>query len=52
MLNGIFCPDQAPGLNDVYSEEYEKLYWKYAEEKRYTSTIKARKQWNKLWIHN
>ena len=39
----FFCPDQAPGLNDVYGEEYETLYWKYVEERRYTSTIKARK---------
>tara|TARA_B100001121_G_scaffold146631_1_gene128301 strand:- start:13936 stop:16338 length:2403 start_codon:yes stop_codon:yes gene_type:complete len=39
----FFCPDEAPGLNDVYGEEYEKLYWKYVDEKRYTSTIKARK---------
>ena len=39
----FFCPDQAPGLNDVYGEEYEKLYWKYVEERRYTSTMKARK---------
>ena len=39
----FFCPDEAPGLNDVYGEEYETLYWKYVEEKRYKSTIKARK---------
>jgi ribonucleoside-diphosphate reductase subunit M1 len=39
----FFCPDQAPGLNDVYGEEYETLYWKYVEEKRYKSIIKARK---------
>ena len=39
----FFCPDEAPGLNDVYGEEYETLYWKYVEERRYKSTIKARK---------
>lgn len=39
----FFCPDQAPGLNDVYGEEYEKLYWEYVEQKKYTSTTKARK---------
>jgi ribonucleoside-diphosphate reductase alpha subunit len=39
----FFCPDEAPGLNDVYGEEYENLYWKYVEEKRFKSTMKARK---------
>ena len=36
----FFCPDEAPGLNNVYGEEYENLYWKYVEEKRFKSTIK------------
>ena len=39
----FFCPDEAPGLNDVYGEEYNKLYWKYVEEKKFKSQMKARK---------
>ena len=39
----FFCPDEAPGLSDVYGKEYEELYWKYVDEKRYKSTMKARK---------
>jgi ribonucleoside-diphosphate reductase alpha subunit len=39
----LFCPNEAPGLNDVYGEEYKELYWKYVEEKRYKKQMKARK---------
>ena len=39
----FFCPDKAPGLTDVYGKDYEDLYWKYVEEKRYSSIMKARK---------
>ena len=44
----LFCPDKAPGLNDVYGEEYEKLYWKYVEENKYNEKIKARKLWEAI----
>ena len=44
----LFCPDKAPGLNDVYGEEYEKLYWKYVEEKKYNEKISARKLWEAI----
>lgn len=38
----LMCPDLCPNLNEVYGEEYETLYWKYVEEKKYKSKIKAR----------
>ena len=38
----LFSPDDAPGLADVYGEEYEKLYEKYVSEKRYRLVVKAR----------
>lgn len=44
----LFCPDKAPHLNDVYGEEYEKLYWKYVEENKYNYKIKARKLWEAI----
>lgn len=31
----FMCPSKCPKLNEVYGEEYEKLYWKYVEEKKY-----------------
>jgi len=37
-----FSPDEAPGLADVYGEEYETLYNQYVTQKRYRHIIKAR----------
>ena len=44
----LFCPDKAPGLNDVYGEEYETLYWKYVEEEKYNEKVPARKLWDAI----
>ena len=38
----LFSPDTAPGLSDVYGKDYETLYTKYVQEKRYVKTLKAR----------
>lgn len=38
----LFSPDDAPGLADVYGEEYEKLYARYVTEKRYRKRLRAR----------
>ena len=38
----LMCPDECPNLNDVYGEEYEKLYWRYVEEGKYRKKIKAK----------
>lgn len=44
----LMCPDECPNLNEVYGEEYNKLYWKYVEEKKYRKVIKARKLMEKI----
>lgn len=44
----LMCPDQSPGLTDVYGEEYDKLYDKYISEKKYVRKIKAREIWDKI----
>src|SRR5271170_859397 len=41
----LFCPHEAPGLADVYGEEFEALYEKYEKEGRGRTTIKAQKLW-------
>ncbi|CCJ29155.1 unnamed protein product [Pneumocystis jirovecii] len=41
----LFCPNEAPGLDDVYGEEFEVLYEKYEQEKRATRIVKAQKLW-------
>lgn len=44
----LFCPNEAPKLNDVYGEEYEALYHKYVSEGKFRRKIKARKLWEAI----
>ena len=44
----LMCPDECPGLNDVYGPAYKSLYWKYVAEKRYRRVVPARKLWNAI----
>lgn len=44
----LFDPDECPGLEDVYGEEYEKLYEKYEEEKRYKKRVATTDVWNAI----
>jgi ribonucleotide reductase alpha subunit len=46
----LMCPDKCPGLNDVYGDEYEKLYNKYIEEKKYNKKVKARELWSAIEV--
>jgi len=41
----LFCPNEAPGLADVYGGEFEALYHKYEQEGRARTTIKAQDLW-------
>ncbi|GEQ67791.1 hypothetical protein JCM33374_g1456 [Metschnikowia sp. JCM 33374] len=41
----LFSPSEAPGLADVYGEEFEALFEKYESEGLATSTMPARKLW-------
>ena len=41
----LFCPAEAPGLADVWGEEFENLYHKYEQEGRARKVIKAQKLW-------
>jgi ribonucleoside-diphosphate reductase alpha chain len=44
----LMCPDECPGLNQVHSEEYVKLYERYEEENRYVKQVKARDLWRHI----
>ena len=44
----LFCPDSAPGLSEVYDEDYKVLYEKYEVEKKYVKQINARDLWIKI----
>jgi len=41
----LMCPDECPGLSDVYGEEFKELYQKYESEGRGKKTVKARDLW-------
>lgn len=41
----LFCPNEAPGLADVYGEEFEALYERYEAEGRGRKTMKAQELW-------
>ena len=41
----LFCPNEAPGLADVYGEEFERLYTKYESENRFRRQVKAQDLW-------
>lgn len=44
----LFDPDECPGLNDVYGENYRKLYQKYIDEQKYKKIVSAQEIWNKI----
>jgi ribonucleoside-diphosphate reductase subunit M1 len=41
----LMCPNECPGLADVYGDEFEALYEKYEREGKGRKTIKAQKLW-------
>ena len=41
----LFDPHAAPGLNDVHSDAYDKLYARYEAEGRAVKVVKAREVW-------
>jgi len=41
----LMCPDECPGLAEVYGDEFVALYTKYESEGRGRSTMKARQLW-------
>ena len=41
----FMCPDECPGLSDVYGDEFDKLYIKYENEQKGRHRILAREVW-------
>ena len=44
----LFCPSEAPGLADVYGDEFRALYLRYEAEGRGRKQIEAQKLWFKV----
>jgi ribonucleoside-diphosphate reductase alpha chain len=47
-LWSLMCPNECPGLSDVYGEEFEKLYTQYENDKRYRRQVPARQLWQAI----
>ena len=41
----LFCPNEAPGLDECYGKKFEELYTRYEQEGRARKTIKAQELW-------
>ena len=41
----LFCPSEAPGLSDVWGDEFKALYTQYEREGRARKSVKAQKLW-------
>jgi len=44
----LFCPNEAPGMSDVYGEEFEKLYTQYEQLGIGRKTIRAQDLWTQI----
>ena len=44
----LMCPDESPGLNEVYGDEFDTLYNEYIEKGLYRKKIKARELMDKI----
>lgn len=45
MMWSLMCPDECPGLSDVYGDEFVQLYEKYEREGRYKKQMRAQDLW-------
>jgi ribonucleoside-diphosphate reductase alpha chain len=44
----LMCPNECPGLDNLYGEEFEALYTSYEAQGKGRKTIKARELWEKI----
>jgi ribonucleoside-diphosphate reductase alpha chain len=41
----LFCPNESPGLSEVYGDDFVQLYEKYEKEGRFRKKVKAQELW-------
>ena len=44
----LMCPNECPGLPDVYGEEFNELYRMYVAQGRFKRVLKARQVWDSI----
>ncbi len=46
----LFCPNDTPGLNDTWGDEFEELYLRYEKEGRARQSLSAQELWFKIIV--
>lgn len=41
----LMCPNECPGLSEVYGDEFEELFEKYEREGKFRKVVSAQKVW-------
>jgi ribonucleoside-diphosphate reductase alpha subunit len=44
----LMCPDECPGLSDVYGDDFKKLYTQYEEQGKFRTRVKASVIWKSI----
>ena len=44
----LMCPNESPGLQDVYGEEFNEMYREYVAQGRYRKKVRAREVWDRV----
>ena len=44
----LMCPNESPGLQDVYGKEFNELYSTYVAQGRYRKKLRAREVWDRV----
>jgi ribonucleotide reductase alpha subunit len=44
----LLCPNECPGLSDVYGDNFKELYEKYENEGKFRKVVNARELWFKI----
>jgi ribonucleoside-diphosphate reductase alpha subunit len=44
----LMCPNESPGLQDVYGEDFNELYRTYVAQGRYKRKVRARDVWDRI----
>lgn len=47
-LWSLMCPDECPGLTNVYGDEFKELYTRYEKEKKYKRQVNATDLWHHI----
>ncbi len=44
----LMCPDECPGMDEVYGDEFEALYTKYEAQGKFHRQVRARELWEEI----